>query len=258
MSLGGPFFADGIGYPLMDILGDYWQAVVGGVSGTFSSLQVNSAVGAGTIVVVNATGMTSGHIISVGGTGSTAEEVRSVTNVTGTSPGTLTLNAALYQSHGSLSAAGTVFWYSSYTAIQHNFSLLNAGLGGGGWTASQPPTYTYEDFTGVPATYGARNYGYACFSEVSITSEATALVIWEGKMTALASQIATSTPTTSLTTVAPQAAWRSTVNLAGGGHAEHCGMEADTSAQDRAEVRPTTGSKIPSQSREATSPQCSA
>ena len=214
VSLGGPFFADGIGYPLMDILGDYWQGVVGGVVGTLSSLAVNSAVGAGTIVVASATGMTSGHIISIGGTATTGEEVRSVTNVSG---GTLTLNAPLYQSHGSLSAAGTVFWYTSYTAIQHNFSLLNAGLGGGGWTASQPPTYTYEDFTGVPATYGARNYGYACYSEVSITSEATALVNWEGKMTALASQIATSTPTTSLTTVAPQAAWRSTVSLAGSG-----------------------------------------
>ena len=164
--------------------------------------------------MANATGMTSGHIISIGGTATTGEEVRSVTNVSG---GTLTLNAPLYQISRVFVSVGTVFWWSSYTSINHNFSLLNAGLGGGGWTASQPPTYSYEDYTGVPATYGARVYGYACFSEVTITSEATALVMWEGKMTALASQIAGSTPTTSLTTVAPQAAWRSTVNLAGSG-----------------------------------------
>ena len=150
-----------------------------------------------------------------------------------------------------------MFWYTSYTAIQHNFSLLNAGLGGGGWTASQPPTYTYEDYTGVPATYGARNYGYACFSEVSITSEATALVNWEGKMTALASQIATSTPTTSLTTVAPQAAWRSTVSLAGAGTLNISEWKRHSSAKSPRSST-TTGSKIPSQSPEATSRPCSA
>ena len=83
VSLGGPFFADGIGYPLMDILGDYWQGVVGGVVGHVLVAAVNSAVGAGTIVVASATGMTWGHIISIGGTATTGEEVRSVTNVSG-------------------------------------------------------------------------------------------------------------------------------------------------------------------------------
>ena len=128
--------------------------------------------------------------------------------------GTLTLNAPLYQAHGS---AGTVFAYSAVTTFGHNFSLLNAGLGAGGWTASQPPTYTYVDFTGVPASSGARSYSYACFSELTITSEATGLVMWDGKMTALASAITAVTPTTSLTAVAPQAAWLSTMNLAGSG-----------------------------------------
>jgi hypothetical protein len=216
VSLGGPFFADGVGYPLLDIMGDYWQSINGGVAGGTSSLSIAGTVGATVVVVSNATGFSSGKLVSIGGTGTTAEEVRQITNVTGTSPGTLTLNSALYQAHGT-GGPGTVFFWSSYTSINHSFSLLNSGLGAGGWTASQPPTYTYEDFSGVPLTYGARNYAYSCFSEVTITSEATALLMWEGKMTALASQIATVTPTTSLTTVAPQAAWRSTVNFAGGG-----------------------------------------
>jgi hypothetical protein len=130
------------------------------------------------------------------------------------SGGTLTLNSALYQGHAT---AGTVFAYSSVTSIGHNFSLLNTGVGAGGSTASQPPTYTYIDFTGVPAVTGARNYTYGTFSEVTITGEATGLVMFDAKMTALASQIAASTPTTSLTSVAPQPSWVSTMSLAGAG-----------------------------------------
>ena len=61
----------------------------------------------------------------------------------------------------------------------------------------------------MPASSGARSYAYSCFSEVTITSEATGLLMWDGKMTALASAIAAVTPTTSLTAVAPQAAWNS-------------------------------------------------
>ena len=40
VSLSGPLFADGMGYPLLGIFGDYWQAVVGGVVGTSNSLSV--------------------------------------------------------------------------------------------------------------------------------------------------------------------------------------------------------------------------
>lgn len=212
VSLGGPFFADGMGYPFLDIFGDYWQAVAGGVVGTSTSLSGSTLAGAGTIVVASSTGILANAIISVGGTGTTAEEVRKVTNVSGAG-GTLTLNAALYQAHAT---GGTVFAYSSYAGIQHNFSLLNSGTGAGGWTSCQPATYTYIDFTGVPALTGARNYAYSCFSEVTVTSEATALINWDGKFTSLASQISASTPTTALTTVIPQAAWRSTVQIAGG------------------------------------------
>jgi len=213
VSLGGPFFADGMGYVLADMLGDYWQ-FVNGTPGSVTSINSSSAVGAGTITVASAGGYSTNTVISIGGTGTTAEEVRKVTSVTGTSPGTLTLNANLYQAHNN---GSTVIAWTAIQTYGHNFALLNAGLGAGGWTASQPPTYTYVDYTGVPATSGARNYAYSCFSEVTITGEATALVMWDGKITSLASAITASTPTTTLTTVAPQAAWNTTVTLAGAG-----------------------------------------
>jgi hypothetical protein len=217
VSMGGPFFADGMGYPLCNVMGDYYQSVASGTSSATTQLGSNSAIGAGTIVVSSATGISVNEIIAIGGTASTSCEVRKVTNIAGTSPGTLTLSSALYQSHGSASTSGTVVAFTTYSGIQHNFALLNNGLGAGGWTASQPPTYTYYDFSGVPAVTGARQYGYSCFSEVSITSDPTKLLEWDGKMQALASQIAASTPPVSLSAVAPPPAWESTVTLGGAG-----------------------------------------
>lgn len=220
ISMGGPFFADGIGYVLANVLGDYYQGInQGTVAAQSWVFTASNTTGSGTLVVSNASSFTTGEVISVGGTSTTSCEVRKITNVTGTSPGTLTLNNALYYAHpaGSVSTSGTVIAWSGYTSINHTFALLNNGLGAGGWTASQPPTYTWYDYSGVPATSGARQYGYACFSDISITSDATKLVMWEGKMQALASTIASATPGVDLSTVAPQAAWRATVNLAGAG-----------------------------------------
>ena len=211
ISIGGPLFADGIGYALVNTLGDYWQAV-NGTTGTSNSLSGPSAVGATTIVLTSSTGFSNGETISIGGTGTTAEEVRTITNVG--AAGTLTLNSALYQSHNT---GSTVWAYSAVTTYVHKFSLLNSGLGAGGWTKSQPATYTYVDYTGVPATYGARNYAYSCYSELTVSGEATGLVMWDGKITSIASVIATSTPTTSLSTVAPQPAWNTSISLAGAG-----------------------------------------
>ena len=213
--MGGPFFADGIGYPLLGVCGDYWQSVQAGVVGTSNSLAGTVAIGATQIVVSSGTGFAIGKVISVGAVGSTAEEVRSVTNISaGLAPGTLTLNAALYQGHAT---AGTVISYASYTAIGHNFSLLNTGVGAGGSVASQPPTYTYVDFSGVPAGTGARQYSFGCISEVTITGSAEGLVEWDAKMVALASQITATAPVTALSSVVPQPSWVSTVAIGGAG-----------------------------------------
>ena len=87
----------------------------------------------------------------------------------------------------------------------------------GGSPSCQPPTYSYYDFSGVPAGSGARVYSYACYSEVSITGTSEGLLEWDGKITALASQIAGSTPPVIISPVMPQPSWVSTVALAGSG-----------------------------------------
>lgn len=214
LTMGGPFFADGMGYPILDIMGDYWQGVSVGTTTTSTSLAVSGTVGAGSITVNSGTGISVNDIISIGGTATTACEVRQVTAISGT---VITLNAALYQAHASGSASGTVVVWSDYNGIIHNFSLQNNSLGAGGWTQSQPPTYTYYDFSGVPASSGARQYSYTCFSEVVITSDPTKLLEWTGKAMALASSIAGSAPVVSVSDVAPQAAWQSTVDISGTG-----------------------------------------
>lgn len=213
LSMGGPFFADGIGYPLLNVFGDYYQGINVGTTSATNQLSGSSVIGAGTIVVTSGAGFTTNAVISIGGTATTACEVRKITNVSG---GTLTLNAALYQAHNSANATGTVVaWGNGYNSIQHNFAQLNSGLGAGGSTSAQPPTYTYYDFSGVPATSGARQYGFTRFSELAITSEATKLLMWDGKAQGLASSIPGSTPPITLSTVIPQAAWLSTVTLGG-------------------------------------------
>jgi len=215
MSMGGPIFADTIGYPILGVTGDYYQFVSGGVIGTSSSLSGSMSAGATSVVVSSGTGFAIGKIISVGGTGTIAEEVRSVTAISpGLAPGTLTLNAALYQGHAT---GGTVISYASYNGVGHTFTLLNSGTGAGGSMSAQPPTYTYYDWTGVPAGSGARQYSFGRFSEVTITGSAEGLVMWDAKMVALASQIAGSTPSVIISPVAPQPAWVSTLAIAGAG-----------------------------------------
>ena len=222
VSMGGPLFADTIGYPLLGIMGDYWQFVNGGVVGTSSSLSGTVAVGATSIVVSSGTGFVIGKAISVGAVGSLAEEVRTVTNISaGLAPGTLTLNAALYQGHAS---AGTVISYSSYTNIGHNFSLLGGGgapLGGGGAVSSQPATYTYIDFFGLPAGTGARQFSFLSFSEVTLTGSAEGLVMWDAKATALASQITATQPSSNPSGVVPQPSWVGTMSINGAGTANN-------------------------------------
>jgi hypothetical protein len=207
LDMEGPFFGDGIGYPLVNILGDYWQAV-NGTPATATTLASPYTAGGTTISVTSAANISIGTTFAVGVLGTTAEEVRTATNVVST---TVTLNAPMYQSHA---ASAAVTPYSAVTTYVHNFSLLNSGLGAGGWSAAQPVTQTWTDYTGVTASSGARNYAYTCFSELSLTGTATALLMWDGKATAFASSIAGSTPTAAVSTVKPQASWISTLSIA--------------------------------------------
>ena len=97
-----------------------------------------------------------------------------------------------------------------------HFALLNSGTGAGGYGQAQPPTYTLEDYTGVTASVGARNYTNTCLSELTLDFSPTGLVMYDAKATCWASAIAGSTPTTSLSSVIPQAAWQTTVGLGAG------------------------------------------
>jgi hypothetical protein len=216
LSMGGPMFADGIGYMLADILGDYYQSV-NGTSTTATTLSAPYTAGATTLSVTSAANLSTGATFAVGTLSTTGEEVRTVATLSGT---TVTPNAPLYQNHAS---GQPVTPYSSVVTYVHNFALLNNGAGMGGFLNAQPPTYTITDAATPVATTGARNYAYTCLSELSLQGSANELVMWEAKATALASGTAASTPVNTLTTVAPEAAWRSTVTI--GGTQEYNGME---------------------------------
>jgi hypothetical protein len=211
LDMGGPFFGDGIGYNLANILGDYWQSVNGSI-GTATTIATGNPYTAGASTLLTTATIPIGTTIAVGALGTTAEEVRTVSNVTGSGPFTLTLNSPMYQNHLALAA---VTPYASVNTIVHNFSLLNSGTGMGGYSSAQPPTYSYTDYTGVTASTGARTYAYTCFSEIALTGTATELLMWDGKATGFASAIAGQTPTATISSVKPQADWTTLIQVAG-------------------------------------------
>jgi len=210
ISMGGPFFGDGIGYHLLNIFGDYWQTVTGS-AGTATTVGATPYVaGAATLNVTSGTNLTTSTTFAVGALGTSAEEVRTVASGGGTT--TITMNAPFYQNHASGVA---VTPYTSVTTVNHLFSLLNSGTGAGGSLQAQPPAYTLTDYTGLTTTVGARAYPYSCLSELTFTGAAEALLMWEAKATSFVSQAAASTPTASVSTVIPQADWRSLVGIGG-------------------------------------------
>ena len=212
LSIGGPLFADGIGYLFANILGDYYQTV-NGTAGTATTVGANGggyAAGAGTIAVNSAANIITGTTIAVGALGTTAEEVRTASNVSGT---LVTLNAPMYQAHASGVA---VTPYTGVTTYSHNFALLNSGTGAGGYGQAQPPTTSFTDYTGVTASVGARAYAFACLSELTLDFTPTGLLMYDGKLTSMASAISGTTPTAALSSVIPQAAWQTTLGLGAG------------------------------------------
>jgi hypothetical protein len=213
LSLGGPVFADGIGYLFANVLGDYYQAVNGTAgSATTVFTAMPYIAGAGTI---NSTASVSANTtISVGGTAvTTGQEVRTVTNVTGSAPYVLSLSSPMYQNHA---AGQAITPYSAVTNYSHFFALLNSGTGMGGYGQAQPPTYSFTDATGVPAVTGARVYANTCLSELTLDFTPTGLLMYDAKGTGWASAISGTTPTASLSGVIPQAAWQTTLGIGAG------------------------------------------
>ena len=209
LSMGGPFFVDGYGFIANNLLGDYSVAISN--PGTPVTPAAAYAAGATQVSVTASTiALNTPYLFYNSGTSGPAEIIKATA---GTSTGPYTLTRGLFYSHGTV--ASSLVPSTGTTAYTHTFALLNSGTGGGGWAQAQPVTQTFTDYTGVPATYGARQYAYTCLSEGSITGTSTGLVEWDAKGSAFESAIATATPTASVTTVPPQAAWNSTVTLGG-------------------------------------------
>jgi len=99
---------------------------------------------------------------------------------------------------------------SGATPNVHTFSLLNSGVG-------QPGSLTFVDWQGPPsATNFARVYAGACLSELTIKGNAeSSLIMMSAKGLAYPSAVASAAPTAAPSAVAPLAAWRTLLGLAG-------------------------------------------
>lgn len=207
ISMGGPLFADGIGYWLMNICGDYSVAMSN--PGTTTTVLAASA-GTTAISLISGTLATSTpYLYYLTGSSGFAEVV---TASAGSGTGPYTLTRGLYYAHGS---GATIAASSASSLYTHTFSLLNTGTGPGGYNNAQPPTYTITDWSGLPATSGARAMAYTCLSELSISGSATGLVEWDAKASAVASVIPGTKPSITVSSEVPYASWLTTVTIGG-------------------------------------------
>jgi hypothetical protein len=211
-SFGGPNFLDTHGFFLDNIFGDL--STTGTVSaGTSTAFSGSPAVGATAITVGNGTTFTVGQTVQID-TGTVAE----VVTLTATASTNIGFgNNPLRFAHG---ASGTVFTVVS--PFTHTFALLNSQLGYGGVAGAQPPTLTLTDNTnlnygGTPGTNtsGARAYPSACVSAVDLTGNAEQLLDIKVTGNTWPSAPAAVTPTNTISSVIPQANWKSQVFIGG-------------------------------------------
>jgi len=211
-SFGGPAFLDTHGFFLDNIFGDL--STTGTVSaGTSTSFSGSPAVGATAITVGNGTAFTVGQTVQID-SGSIAEVVTlDATASTGLGFGSNPLRFA----HG---ASGTVF--TVVAPFTHTFALLNSQLGYGGVPGAQPPTLTLTDNTGL--NYGgtpgtntsyARAYPSACVSAVDISGNVEQLLDFKVTGNSWVSIPAPATPTNTISSVIPQANWKSQLYVGG-------------------------------------------
>jgi hypothetical protein len=104
---------------------------------------------------------------------------------------------------------GDVVETGSAAPFVHTFSVLNSGTG-------QPTSLTLTDWEGpTPSTF-ARYYPGACLSELNLKGTAESSVIeFDAKGSAWPSAAAATQPTSSPSTIPPQAAWETQVGLNG-------------------------------------------
>ncbi|MFE9448267.1 hypothetical protein [Streptomyces sp. NPDC006739] len=202
VDLGGPVFADGIGFLLRNILGDV--AVVGTSTGSGgTTLSAQAAAGATSITTVAS--IPASTVVQIG-SGATAE-VFTTGTPTGTGPYTIPLTTP---------TGGLVYAHASAQAVQpvtgpytYAWSLLNSGGG-------QPISHTLTHYLGPTATVGARAYPGFCMTGLDLKFNAESeLLVWSGKGVSWPSVAAAATPTANGTAIKPIASWQTTVGIGG-------------------------------------------
>lgn len=209
LDIGGHVFADTIGYPLLGIFGDYTTT---GTAASPASV-TTSAVAAGALALPVAsagTSFTPGMFVWIqdAGTPAANEVVKVGTGSTTTS---VVLDPSTPLRFAHLTATPFTNTTAPYT---HVFALLNGTVGA---TAgpSQPPTFTVTDRNGIAAN-GADQYGYTCFSDLTITGNADKLLDFTAKATCASRATALSaTGTTLVSNELATPSWRTATGIGG-------------------------------------------
>lgn len=202
LDLGGPVFADGIGFFLRNILGDL--ALTGTPTGSGSTtLSAQAAAGATSISTVAS--IPAATVVQIG-TGATAECFTTGTP-TGAGPYTIPLatpTGGLAYLHASAQAVVPVTGPYTYA-----WSLLNSGGG-------QPISHTLTHSLGPTATVGARAYPGFSMTGLDLKFNAESeLLMWAGKGVSWPSVPAGAAPTANGTSIKPIASWQTTVGIGG-------------------------------------------
>lgn len=208
--IGGDIMGDEFGHILYNIMGDYTTTGVAASPASTASALITQ--GSSTISVASGgASFTAGMALWIEDAGSpAANEVVVVASSTAT---TITLVSPTRFAHA------TAVPFTNTTGIfTHVFTKLNAAtsIGNG---AGQPPTHCFTDRTGLPATGFASQFGYSCFTEVTITGNSQQLLTWEGKTISNVRAVPGTPPVPNASQVQPFPGWRSTVKMSptGGG-----------------------------------------
>lgn len=204
----GPFFGDGAGFKLQNLLGDLVEDGTYTGSGT-TTLSSSAAAGATTISTVASIAATT--VIAIDAGSGTLSEVRTVQSVSGAGPFTLTLNRALSFGHNSAVTVRPIT-----TPYSHVFSLLNSGIAQPGAAAGLGGSLTLIDWQGLTATTLARAYSGACVGEITLKGNPESeFISMECKGLGWPSAAAAALPVPAPSTAQPMAAWRAAFGFAG-------------------------------------------
>lgn len=192
--LGGPVFADAVGWPLCGIYGDVTvstgRTVTDGVT-TNSSTTVTSATAAFTIADIGRT-ITGTNIPAL----ATIVTVGSATSVTISA-------AATGSGTGITLTIGTVGVQVHRAAVQNTVS-----------TEGQPVSHTLTDFYGLTGGTPARQYAGMQWTEVGFKFAADAMFEWTGKALGFVSTLVAK-PAQTFTSVLPFPTWQGVATIGG-------------------------------------------